>query len=158
MSAPWATTSSTRAAPRCCASSAADTARTASSSRTAPTPRTRTSRAPPTPTCRPTSSTPPPGHYVLPPFTIIKRQGIKVGVIGVTTTETPSIVIPDAVAPFKFLDLSDSVNAAVAQLHRRRIHTIVVLAPAGGFMTPAPPSGEIISETAQMDPDVDLVV
>src|SRR3954447_4716485 len=99
------------------------------------------------------------GHYVLPPFTIVKREGIKVGVIGVTTTETPSIVIPDAVAPFKFLDLSDSVNTQVAALHRRGVHTIVVLAHAGGFQDPGKdPAGEVLSETRQMDPDVDLVV
>jgi 5'-nucleotidase len=98
------------------------------------------------------------GRYVLPPYAIVRREGIKVGVIGVTTTETPSIVVPDAVAPFKFGDLSDAVNKQVRALHRRGIHTIVVLAHAGGFMTPAPPSGEIIDETRQMDPDVDLVV
>jgi 5'-nucleotidase len=98
------------------------------------------------------------GRYVLPPYAIVRREGIKVGVIGVTTTETPSIVVPDAVAPFKFGDLSDAVNKQVRILHRRGIHTIVVLAHAGGFMTPAPPSGEIIDETRQMDPDVDLVV
>jgi 5'-nucleotidase len=66
--------------------------------------------------------------------------------------------VPDAVAPFKFGDISDAVNQQVKVLHRLGVHTIVVLAHAGGFMTPAPPSGEIISETAQMDPDVDLVV
>ena len=98
------------------------------------------------------------GRYVLPPFTVIKREGIKVGFIGVTTTETPSIVVPDAVAPFKFGDISDAVNKQVKVLHRLGVHTIVVLAHAGGFMTPAPPSGEIIDETRQMDPDVDLVV
>jgi 5'-nucleotidase len=98
------------------------------------------------------------GRYVLPPFTVIKREGVKVGFIGVTTTETPSIVVPDAVAPFKFGDISDAVNKQVKVLHRLGVHTIVVLAHAGGFMTPAPPSGEIIDETRQMDPDVDLVV
>jgi 5'-nucleotidase len=98
------------------------------------------------------------GRYVLPPFAIVKREGIKVGFIGVTTTETPSIVVPDAVAPFKFGDISDAVNKQVKVLHRLGVHTIVVLAHAGGFMTPAPPSGEIITETGQMDPDVDLVV
>jgi 5'-nucleotidase len=99
------------------------------------------------------------GRPVLPPFTIVKRQGIKVGIIGVTTTETPSIVVPDAVAPFAFLDLSDSVNQQVAILHRRGIHTIVVLAHAGGFQDPGKdPAGEVLDETKQMDPDVDLVV
>jgi 5'-nucleotidase len=99
------------------------------------------------------------GRTVLPPFTILRREGVPVGVIGVTTTETPSIVVPDAVAPFTFLDLSDSVNAAVGALHRRGVHTIVVLAHAGGFQDPGKdPAGEILDETRQMDPDVDLVV
>jgi 5'-nucleotidase len=99
------------------------------------------------------------GGYVLPPYTVIHREGIPVGVIGVTTTETPSIVVPDAVAPFKFLDLSESVNKAVAALHRRGVHTIVVLAHAGGFQDPGKdPAGEVLDETGQMDPDVDLVV
>jgi 2',3'-cyclic-nucleotide 2'-phosphodiesterase (5'-nucleotidase family) len=58
--------------------------------------------------------------------------------------------VPDAVAPFKFGDISSAVNKQVKVLHGLGVHTIVVLAHAGGFMTPAPPSGEIISETAQM--------
>jgi 5'-nucleotidase len=99
------------------------------------------------------------GRPVLPPFTIIKREGIPVGIIGVTTTETPSIVVPDAVAPYEFLDLSDSVNQQVAVLHRLGVHTIVVLAHAGGFQDPGKdPAGEVLTETRQMDPDVDLVV
>jgi 5'-nucleotidase len=99
------------------------------------------------------------GRPVLPPFTIIKREGIPVGIIGVTTTETPSIVVPDAVAPYEFLDLSDSVNKQVAVLHRLGVHTIVVLAHAGGFQDPGKdPAGEVLTETRQMDPDVDLVV
>ena len=99
------------------------------------------------------------GRHVLPPFTVIRREGIPVGIIGVTTTETPSIVVPDAVAPYKFLDLSDSVNQQVAVLHRMGVHTIVVLAHAGGFQDPGKdPAGEVLTETKQMDPDVDLVV
>jgi 5'-nucleotidase len=99
------------------------------------------------------------GKYVLPPFTIVRREGIPVGIVGVTTTETPSIVVPDAVAPFRFGDLSDAVNKQVKTLHRLGVHTIVVLAHAGGFQDPGKdPAGEILTETAQMDPDVDLVV
>lgn len=99
------------------------------------------------------------GRYVLPPFTIVKREGIRVGIVGVTTTETPSIVVPDAVAPFRFGDLSDAVNKQVRILHKLGVHTIVVLAHSGGFQDPGKdPAGEILTETAQMDPDVDLVV
>lgn len=99
------------------------------------------------------------GRHVLPPFTIVRREGIRVGIIGVTTTETPSIVVPDAVAPFRFGDISDAVNAQVRRLHRLGVRTIVVLAHAGGFQTSAgDATGEILDETAQMDTDVDLVV
>lgn len=99
------------------------------------------------------------GRYVLPPFTIVKREGVRVGIIGVTTTETPSIVVPDAVAPFRFGDLSDAVNKQVKVLNKLGVHTIVVLAHAGGFQDPGKdPAGEILTETAQMSPDVDLVV
>jgi 5'-nucleotidase len=99
------------------------------------------------------------GRYVLPPFTVIRREGIPVGIIGVTTTETPSIVVPDAVAPFRFGDLSDAVNRQVAVLHRLGVHAIVVLAHAGGFQDPGKdPAGEVLDETRQMDPDVDLVL
>ena len=73
--------------------------------------------------------------------------------------ETPSIVVPDAVAPFRFGDLSDAVDKQVKTLHKLGVHTIVVLAHAGGFQDPGTdPAGEILTETAQMDPDVDLVV
>jgi 5'-nucleotidase len=99
------------------------------------------------------------GKPVLPPSMILRRKGIKVGIIGVTTTETPSIVVPDAVAPYRFTDLSDAVNQQVKRLHRSGVHTIVVLAHAGGFQDPGKdPAGEILDEAKQMDPDVDLVV
>jgi 5'-nucleotidase len=99
------------------------------------------------------------GRHVLPPFTIVRREGIPVGIIGVTTTETPSIVVPDAVAPFAFGDLSDAVNKQVKILNRLGVHTIVVLAHAGGFQDPGKdPAGEILDEAKQMSPDVDLIV
>jgi 5'-nucleotidase len=99
------------------------------------------------------------GKNVLPPYQIIKRDGVKVGFIGVTTEETPDIVVPDAVAPFEFLDISDSVNRYSAKLRKKKVQTIVVLAHAGGFQTTATQAtGEIITETAEMSDEVDVVV
>jgi 5'-nucleotidase len=83
------------------------------------------------------------------PYVVVRRRGVRVGVIGVTTTETPALVDHDAVAGLRFLDLSDSVNRAVRALQRRGVHAIVVLAHAGG--------AEIRREAAQMSPDVDVV-
>jgi 5'-nucleotidase len=99
------------------------------------------------------------GKNVLKPYTIVKRDGVKAGFIGVTTQETPDIVVPDAVAPFEFLDISDTVNRYAAKLQKRGVETIVVLAHAGGTQTSATEAtGEIISETAEMSDAVDVVI
>ena len=100
------------------------------------------------------------GKTVLPPYQIINRDGVDVGFIGVTTLETPSIVVPDAVAPFNYTDISDTVNKYARQLQKQGVQTIVVLAHAGGFYDSNAKrvTGEIIDETAQMSGDVDVVV
>ena len=99
------------------------------------------------------------GKTVLPPYQVIKRDGIKVGFIGVTTLETPRIVVPDAVAPFRFLDISNTVNKYARRLQAQGVQSIVVLAHAGGVQTSAQEAtGEIIDETSQMSDAVDVVV
>jgi 5'-nucleotidase len=99
------------------------------------------------------------GKNVLKPYEIVKRDGVKVGFIGVTTEETPEIVVPDAVAPFEFLDISDSVDRYTSELRKKGVETIVVLAHAGGFHTTATQAtGEIITETSEMNDYVDVVV
>lgn len=91
------------------------------------------------------------GKNVLKPYEIVKRDGVKVGFIGVTTEETPDIVVPDAVSPFEFLDISETVDRYAAELQKKGVETIVVLAHAGGTQTTAEEAtGEIISETAEM--------
>ena len=99
------------------------------------------------------------GEPVLPPYKVVKKDGIDVGFIGVTTLETPNIVSPDAVAPFDYLDISETVDRYVAELKRQKVETIVVLAHAGGTQTSATEAvGEIVSETGQMSDEVDVVV
>jgi 5'-nucleotidase len=99
------------------------------------------------------------GETVLPPYKIVKKDGIKVGFIGVTTLETPNIVVPDAVAPFNYSDISQTVNRYAAELQEEGVETIVVLAHAGGFQRSATEAtGEILTETSQMSDAVDVVV
>jgi 5'-nucleotidase len=100
------------------------------------------------------------GKTVLKPYEIVKRDGVKVGFIGVTTEETPDIVVPDAVEPFEFLDISETVDRYAAELQKKGVETIVVLAHAGGFQTTATEAtGEIITETAEMqNTAVDVIV
>ncbi|MEJ7820069.1 MAG: bifunctional metallophosphatase/5'-nucleotidase [Rubrobacteraceae bacterium] len=99
------------------------------------------------------------GETVLPPYKIVKKDGINVGFIGVTTEDTPNIVVPDAFAPFQVTDISDTVNRYVEELKAKKVETIVVLAHSGGFQQSAEvATGEIISETAEMSDEVDVVV
>ncbi|ABG03282.1 5'-Nucleotidase-like protein [Rubrobacter xylanophilus DSM 9941] len=95
---------------------------------------------------------------ILPPYEVIKRRGVKVGFIGVVTPETEQIVIPDAVAPFDFLDISDTVNRYVPKLRKRGVEAIVVLAHSGGFQSGQTATGEVVTETAQMSDAVDAVI
>jgi 5'-nucleotidase len=99
------------------------------------------------------------GDLVLDPYTIVERDGVKIGFIGVTTPETEQIVVPDAVAPFDFLDISDTVDRYTAELQEQGVETIVVLAHSGAGQTGSnKATGEIITETRQMSDEVDVVV
>lgn len=90
------------------------------------------------------------GTPLLRPYAIFRRRGVRVGVIGVTTLETETIVPAVSLRGLRLEDISDAVNREVAALHRRGVHAIVVIAHAGG--------DELRRETAQMSRDVDVVL
>jgi 5'-nucleotidase len=99
------------------------------------------------------------GQTVLPPTQVIERDGVRVGFIGVTTEDTPNIVVPDAMEPFTITDISETVNRQARRLQDQGVKAIVVLAHAGGqFSSPTEATGEIIDETAEMTRFVDVVV
>ncbi len=100
------------------------------------------------------------GENVLPPYKVVRKDGIDVGFIGVTTEDTPNIVVPDAIAPFRITDISEAVNKYVAELKAQKVETIVVLAHSGGFFdnNAKRVTGEVLDETAEMSDDVDVVV
>jgi 5'-nucleotidase len=58
---------------------------------------------------------------------------IRVGFIGMTLKDTPSIVTPSGVAGLTFNDEVQTVNALVPKLRGRGVETIVVLIHQGGF-------------------------
>jgi 5'-nucleotidase len=99
------------------------------------------------------------GELVLPPYEVIEREGVEIGFIGVTTEATPEVVTPDAVAPFEFRDISDSVNEYAEELQSEGVETIVVLAHEGNENEDVdPPQGNIVEEVEQMDDSVDAVI
>jgi 5'-nucleotidase len=98
------------------------------------------------------------GDPILPPYKIVERSGVKVGFIGVTTTDTPYFLLSEYARQFRWTDLSDAVNRYVPELQRQGVQAIVVLAHAGAFQTGDNAAGEVVDEARQMNPAVDVVV
>jgi 5'-nucleotidase len=99
------------------------------------------------------------GRFVLPPLKIVERKDERIAFIGVTTEDTPNVVLKSAIDPFVIDDISDAVNRWVPYLRRARIETIVVLAHAGGNQVgPTEAAGEIVDEAREMSDAVDVVV
>jgi 5'-nucleotidase len=102
------------------------------------------------------------GTLLLPPFQIVERAGARVGFIGVTTTSTPTFVLPRFADRFRFTDISDAVNRWVPELQRRGVDAIVVLAHEGAPTQAGDDSpratGTIVDEARQMSDAVDVVI
>lgn len=82
------------------------------------------------------------GRTLLPAYGIKSFQGVKVGFIGMTLKDTPSIVSPTGVAGLEFRDEADTVNALVPQLRSQGVDVVVVLVHQGGTLT-SPSVGDI---------------
>jgi 5'-nucleotidase len=98
------------------------------------------------------------GALILPPYKIVERGGVKVGFIGVTTTDTPYFLLSEYARQFNWTDLSDAVNRYVPDLQRQGVEAIVVLAHAGAFQQGDDAAGEVVNEARQMSDAVDVVV
>jgi 5'-nucleotidase len=98
------------------------------------------------------------GKPILPPYLILERAGVKIGFIGVTTTDTPYFLLSQFARQYRWNDLSDTVNRYVPELQRQGVEAIVVLAHAGAFQQGDDAAGEVVDEARQMSPAVDLVV
>jgi 5'-nucleotidase len=71
------------------------------------------------------------GKLIFPAYKIRSFAGAKIGIIGIVTTETPTIVTPSAVAGLTFLPETETVNKYAAELKAKGVNTIVVLLHAG---------------------------
>jgi 5'-nucleotidase len=75
------------------------------------------------------------GKTLFPGYAIRTYDGFKVAFIGVTLKDTPTIVIPSAVAGLRFTDEASSINAIVQKLKGQGVDGFVVLIHQGGSQT-----------------------
>ncbi len=100
---------------------------------------------------------------VLPPYWIKKFQGVKVGFIGMTLEDTPSLVAQSGIEGWDFKDEVETANALVPKLRREGVQAIVVLLHEGGMQTGTFDecvgiSGPIVEIQAGLHPEIDLLV
>jgi 5'-nucleotidase len=99
------------------------------------------------------------GESVLPPYKIIKVNGMEIGFIGVVTTETPTIVVPSGVEGLTFSNEVEAINRNVAQLKKQGVRSIVVLAhnPGTSGIKGETPTGMLVDIANNVDDEVDII-
>ena len=113
------------------------------------------------------------GETIFPPYAIHHFNGVKVGIVGMTTAETPLIVTPAGIQTVDFFAEAETVNALVPHLKAQNVETIVVLLHEGGRTSTAGngtgagvdrinecanPTGAIPPIVDAMDDEIDVVV
>ncbi|MFF2526666.1 bifunctional metallophosphatase/5'-nucleotidase [Streptomyces liangshanensis] len=73
------------------------------------------------------------GKPILKPYTVWKKNGVKVGFIGVTLEGTPNVVTAEGVKGLKFHDEIETVNKYAKELDRQGVKSIVALIHEGGL-------------------------
>ena len=104
------------------------------------------------------------GHPILPAYWVFDLAGVRVGVIGVVTAETPRLIGGGA-RGLRFADEAATVNRYTAELRDgpERASVIVVLAHLGGTtaqpgQTTGPIGGPMARFAAALDERVDVVI
>ncbi|MFJ4820952.1 bifunctional metallophosphatase/5'-nucleotidase [Streptomyces sp. NPDC088801] len=70
---------------------------------------------------------------ILKPYWVWKKNGVKVGFIGVTLEGTPDIVSAEGVKGLSFKDEVETINKYAKELQRKGVKSIVALIHEGGF-------------------------
>ncbi|MFG2324290.1 bifunctional metallophosphatase/5'-nucleotidase [Streptomyces sp. NPDC048568] len=108
---------------------------------------------------------------ILEPYWVWKKNGVKVGFIGVTLEGTPDIVSADGVKGLSFKDEAETINRYAKVLQRQGVKSIVALIHEGGFPASASynydcdapgagdgVSGPIVDIAKNVTPQVDALV
>jgi len=104
---------------------------------------------------------------LLPSSVIVDLAGVRIGVVGAVTAETPALVVPERIRDLQFLPELAPINTAVAALRAGGVRTIVLMIHEGlqAPLTPEPAplstdeiSGRLAAVLRGLDGGVDVVV
>jgi len=107
------------------------------------------------------------GAPLLPSAALVNLGGIRVGVVGAVTADTPALVPKDRIQDLEFLPEVAPINAAVARLRAAGAMAVVLLIHEGLSspvipqpvpINPADTTGRLAAILAALDPGIDVVV
>ena len=106
------------------------------------------------------------GKTLFPSYAIRRVAGVDIGIIGLTTRDTPSLVTPAGVAGLQFADEVETINALVPELKKQNVAAIVVLVHEGARTlsrtindkTCPGIEGRVVGITDRLDPAIDVVI
>ncbi len=97
------------------------------------------------------------GEPFLPPYEIKYVSGIPVAFIGVVTRSAAGMVIPDGIKNITFTDEVKAVNAAAADLKKKGIKAIAVLAHMSAEQNGSAITGEAAKLAGGTDSEIDVI-
>ncbi|WP_286229710.1 bifunctional 2',3'-cyclic-nucleotide 2'-phosphodiesterase/3'-nucleotidase [Neobacillus mesonae] len=98
-------------------------------------------------------------ELILPPYVVKEVDGVKIGFIGVVTTETPNIVTKSGVEGVKFTDEIEAINKYSKVLKDQGVKTIVAIThdPGTSKSDGSDPTGKVVDIAKAVDPEVDVI-
>jgi 5'-nucleotidase len=75
------------------------------------------------------------GKTIFPAYMVKTYQGVKVGFIGLTLKDTPTIVVEKNIVGLRFSDEAETINKAARELRGKGVSAVVVLIHQGGRQT-----------------------
>ncbi|KMJ58887.1 endonuclease [Bacillus sp. LL01] len=97
------------------------------------------------------------GETFLPPYEILEVDGEKIGFIGVNTTATLNMVIPDGIQDITFTNEVDAVNEATEELKEQGVRAIVVLSHMPASQDGDSATGDAANLASNVDDEVDVI-
>ncbi len=94
---------------------------------------------------------------VLPEYTVLDMNGVKVAVIGTVTQETPSLVTPAGIADLEFGDAVDAINRVAAKIKADNLADVIIVENHDGAGSGAPEGSTLEQEVAAGGPFAKMV-
>jgi 2',3'-cyclic-nucleotide 2'-phosphodiesterase / 3'-nucleotidase / 5'-nucleotidase len=97
------------------------------------------------------------GNLITEPYTVLETGGQKIGVIGVVTQETPSMIVTKGNETLKITDEVEAINKYTAELKDQGVEAIVVLAHNPATQTGYTDAYDASKIAEQVNDEVDVI-